>query len=70
MDLSNKVIEVKSLAVTFFPPSSRAEVVISHEVLEGVYVVDMTLQLTFEGTFQGTKDPELSNRIYEKLAAL
>lgn len=67
MDLTNKQVTIQSLSVNTFPPSTVAKVVVSEEVIPGVFVAVATYDMTFDKTYNGLEEPALLAAINEKL---
>lgn len=70
MNLENKIITVSFMSVTGYPAETVAKVVITEEIMSGVYKTLDTYDLKFEQVYQSPDDPALLAAINEKLAEL
>lgn len=70
MDLTNKTITITYMSVTTFPEETTVKVVVSKEILPGVFKTLDTYDLSFERIYQNTSDPALLVAIREKLTEI
>jgi len=70
MDITNKIITISYMSVTTFPEETVVKVVVSKEILPGVFKTLDTYDLNFDKLYQNTSDPALLVAINEKLAEI
>ena len=70
MDLTNKTITVSFMSVNSFPAETTVKVVISQEIVEGVFKTLDTYDLKFPQIFSSPDDAALLAAINEKLTSL
>jgi hypothetical protein len=70
MNLTNKIITISYMSVITYPEETTVKVVLSQEILPGVFKTLDTFDLKFEAVYQNTSDPALLAAINDKLSQI